>query len=157
MDVSRRLTFLLPAMLLAHEDDANPALDRTSMIHGGAGPFAVAGYRMGEAALKKLNTRRGSFDLEVIHYAPPEVQWSCIIDGLQAATGTSLGKLNLKLVEAPRTGVHSVVRNRKTGETVKLTLSPSFLKDFLNVPPKQLAEAGFQVTKLPDEKIFDID
>ncbi len=157
MDISRRLTFLLPATLLAHEEDANPALDRTSMIHGGAGPFAVAGYRMGEAALKKLNARRGSFDLEVIHHAPHEVQWSCIIDGLQAATGTSLGKLNLKLVEAPRAQVHSVVRNRKTGEAVKLSLSPGFVKEFLNVPTKQLSEAGFQVSKLPDEKIFRID
>lgn len=156
MDLSRRLTFLLPATLLAHDENANPVLDRTSAIHGGAGPFAVAGYRMGEAALKKLNLRRGSFDIEVIHHAPREVQWSCIIDGLQAATGTSLGKLNLKLVETTRENVHSVVRNRKTGEAVKLHLTPAFIKDFLNVAPKQLAEAGYTVSTLDEAKIFKL-
>lgn len=156
MDLSRRLTFLLPTTLLAHDENANPVLDRTSMIHGGAGPFAVAGYRMGEAALRKLNLRRGSFDIEVVHHAPREVQWSCIIDGLQAATGTSLGKLNLKLVESARANVHSLVRNRKTGETVKIYLTPTFIKDFLNVPPKQLAEAGFKVSAMDEEKIFKL-
>lgn len=156
MDLSRRLTFLLPATLLAHDENANPVLDRTSNIHGGAGPFAVAGYRMGDAALRMLKLRRGSFDIEVIHHAPREVQWSCIIDGLQAATGASLGKLNLKLVEAPRANLHSIVRNRKTGETVKLHLTPSFIKDFLNVPPKDLAEAGYTVSTLDENKVFKL-
>lgn len=154
MDLSRRLSFLLPSVLLAHDENANPVLDRTSFIHGGVGPFAVAGYRMGEAALQKLKQPRGSFDLEVIHYAPRAVQWACIIDGLQAATGTSLGKLNLKLVEVPRAQLHSVVRHRPSGQSVTLHLTPAFLRNFLNVPPKQLAEAGYQVSTWDNEKIF---
>lgn len=74
----RRFTMTLAAgtvALQAHDEYAtDPALDRVALIHGGTGPFAVAGYRMGAAALKQLKLNRGSFDLEVIHHAPRPVE-----------------------------------------------------------------------------------
>lgn len=140
--------------LLAHEEDGDPILTRVGMIHGGTGPFAVAGYRMGEAALKQLKLNRGNFAIEVIHYSPREVQWSCIIDGLQAATGASVGKLNLKLVESTKDKVYSVIRNRKTGEEIKLALTPEFVKNNLNLSDKQLLAAGARTTALPENQIF---
>src|SRR5262245_34261564 len=106
MNMKRKI--LIPVLLLVAMGSAavaqtpqNPAtasdLDKIAFVHGGAGPFAVAGYRIGERALKELNLPRGSFSLEVIHKTPSEVQWSCIADGAQAATGASPGKLNLRL------------------------------------------------------------
>ena len=78
--------------------ESNPnvgnAMQQIAFIHGGTGPFAVAGYRIGQRALKELNLPRGTFTLEVIHKTPNEVQYSCIADGVQAATGVSVGKLN---------------------------------------------------------------
>ncbi|WP_375760821.1 FmdE family protein [Corallococcus exercitus] len=50
------------------------ALERVALVHGGAGPWAVAGYRMGEHALQQLGLPRGSFKLEVIHHSPANVQ-----------------------------------------------------------------------------------
>ena len=73
------------------------ALGAVAAVHGGTGPWVVAGYRMGQFALARLGLPRGSFDLEVRHFAPHEVQYSCIVDGAAAATGASLGKLNLAL------------------------------------------------------------
>jgi len=141
--------------LQAHDDQsANPALDRVGLIHGGTGPFAVAGYRMGEAALRELKLNRGSFDLEVIHYAPREVQWSCVVDGLQASTGASLGKLNLSLVESSKDKVFSVIRDRKTGREVKLELTPEFVKANLDLPMTKLAAAGAKLTVAPEKEIF---
>src|SRR5688500_8675683 len=51
----------------ASADDEIAAVAR---IHGGAGPWAVAGYRMGRFALGALGLEPGSFDLEVIHHSP---------------------------------------------------------------------------------------
>ena len=79
-------------------------LDRVRAIHGGTGPWAVAGYRMGERAMKDLDLPRQSFSLGVVHRCPAKVQYSCMADGLQAATGASPGKLNLKVEEAPVEG-----------------------------------------------------
>jgi len=64
-------------------------------IHGMAGPFAVAGYRMGSRALRELNLQRGDFALDVVDESPAKVQWICVVPGVQEATGASLGKLNL--------------------------------------------------------------
>ena len=69
-------------------------------IHWAAGPGPSVGYRMGDRAMRELGLPRQSFNLLVVHHAPAEVQYSCVADGLQAATGASPGKLNLKLVEA---------------------------------------------------------
>jgi formylmethanofuran dehydrogenase subunit E len=79
-------------------------LNHVREVHGEAGPWAVAGYRIGERALKELSVPRHSFGLLVLHRAPAEVQYSCVTDGLMAATGASPGKLNLKLRRFPLSG-----------------------------------------------------
>jgi formylmethanofuran dehydrogenase subunit E len=141
--------------LRAHEEsDAPPAITRTALIHGMAGPFAVAGYRMGAAALVKLKLPRGSMDLDVTHYSPPEVQWSCVIDGLQASTGASLGKMNLRRVDSKET--YSVVKNKKTGQSLRFDLKESLVRANLNLPYDKLHTSGESVAKLTDEEIFDV-
>ena len=89
-------------------------LARVKEVHGAAGPWAVAGYRIGERALKELGLARHSHELDVVHRCPMQVQYSCMADGLQAATGASSGKLNLHIEEATVDGLQTVVRNRST-------------------------------------------
>ena len=140
----------------APKDDADAKLAEVARIHGGAGPWAVAGYRMGERALRELGLERGSFDLDVVHYTPREVQYSCIADGAAAATGASIGKLNLKLEEVPAANVHTVYRRRDKSGSVTFRLTPSFTTRFTNVPRERLGEAGREVLNLRDEEIFEI-
>lgn len=156
--ISRRLwiTAGAAAALGAHHEDPDdpPAVARTAMVHGMAGPFAVAGYRMGAAALGKLGLRRGSMDIDVTHYSPPEVQWSCVIDGLQAATGASLGKMNLRRVDSKET--YSIVKNKKTGQALRFELRESLIQSHLHLPYEKLLEAGKKVARLADEEIFRV-
>ena len=74
-------------------------LAEVARIHGGAGPWAVAGYRMGEHALKELGLERGSFDLVVTHFSPKEVQYACIADGA-AADGYRMSSFILAVVKS---------------------------------------------------------
>jgi formylmethanofuran dehydrogenase subunit E len=131
------------------------ALAGVAFIHGGAGPWVVAGFRMGEAALAKLGLPRQSFDLEVVHHTPDKVQYSCIADGAAAATGASVGKLNLKLVSATDADVETTYRNRATGQAVTLRPTAAFAARFKDVPRTGLAEAGRQVMSLRDADIFE--
>ena len=128
-------------------------LAKVSEIHGVAGPFVLAGFRMGQRALRELGLQSGSFDLEVRHESPSEVQWSCIADGAQAATGASAGKLNLQLREAARDKMRTVFRRKSTGKVVVFQLKPSFAKRYLDLPRDQLTRAGGEVMALPDEEI----
>lgn len=137
----------------AMTDDGSP-LARVAAIHGGAGPFAVAGYRMGARALTVLGRARGDFELEVVHETPRQVQWSCIADGLQAATGTSAGKLNLRVIELDEERTTSIVRDRQSGRGIRFRLTPSFLERWRDLPRERLPEAGRMVMNLEDDEIF---
>jgi hypothetical protein len=127
-----------------------------AQVHGGAGPWVVAGYRMGEFALKRLGLPRGSFDLEVIHHSPREVQYSCVADGAATATGASLGKLNLSLVEVTAARTHTLYRRRSTGQSVDLRVTRAFAARYLDVPLERLPQAGREVIALPDADIFTV-
>lgn len=131
-------------------------LARVKEIHGGTGPWAVAGYRIGERALKDLGLERQSFRLMVIHQCPQEVQFSCMADGLQAATGASPGKLNLKVENAPLNALCTVVKDRETGRTLKFTLLPEFMDTIRDVPFEQLEAEGKRVAEMPEDKIFGV-
>ena len=110
---------------------------------------------MGRYALDKLGLPAQSFDLEVVHHTPAEVQFSCIADGAAAATGASLGKLNLRLEDATEANVATTYRRKSTGRSLVLRPTPSFAARFRDVPRDQLAEAGRTVLALPDEAIFE--
>ena len=131
------------------------ALDEVATIHGGAGPWAVAGYRMGAYALAKLELPRQSFDLEVVHHAPRAVQFTCIADGAAASTGASLGKMNLSIEVADEAHVETTYRNKKTGDAVTLRPSAAFVARFKDVPRDKLGEAGREVMSLPDAEVFE--
>ncbi|WP_165074810.1 formylmethanofuran dehydrogenase subunit E family protein [Paludisphaera rhizosphaerae] len=129
-------------------------LARVRETHGGTGPWAVAGYRMGDRALKELGLPRHSFNLLAVHRSPAEVQYTCIADGLQAATGVSPGKLNLRLEEAAASELKTVVTDRKSERSVTFTLKPEFVRSVLDLPPERLEAEGRRVASLPDEAIF---
>ncbi len=130
------------------------ALAKVAAIHGAAGPFAVIGYRIGVRALAMLGASYGSFDLDVVHRTPLEVQYSCIADGVQAATGVSIGKLNLRIQESTVAHMETIVRNKATGKEVVFRLKPEAISRFLNLPHDQLEPAGRQVMSLSDDQLF---
>jgi formylmethanofuran dehydrogenase subunit E len=138
---------------------ANPAFDDAladvARIHGEAGPWAVAGYRMGRYALAKLGLERQSFDLEVIHYAPHDVMYSCVADGASAATGASVGKLNLRMVDADVSAFATVYRSKASGRTLALRPTRAFAARFGDIPRERLREAGQEVLLLPEADVFE--
>jgi formylmethanofuran dehydrogenase subunit E len=143
---------------MPHAPQAAPdPLQRVAAIHGAPGPFAVAGFRIGQRALKDLGLPEGSFDIEIRHESPAEVQWSCIADGVQASTGASPGKLNLTMRVVPREDLRTVARRKSTGATLSFRLLPSFSQRFVNLPRERLATAGAEVLALPDDQIFSIE
>jgi formylmethanofuran dehydrogenase subunit E len=131
-------------------------LARVKEVHGAAGPWVVAGYRIGERALKELGLARQSHNLDVVHRCPLQVQYSCMADGLMAATGASPGKLNLHLEEATVDGLKTVVRNRERSRSLVFTLKPEFVRSISDLPMDRLEAEGRRVASLPDEEIFSV-
>ena len=145
-----------PALPPPAPDSPEAILARVAAIHGGAGPWVVAGYRMGEYALHRLGLPEGSFDLEVVHHSPLKVQYTCIADGAAAATGASLGKLNLTLAQEPDASrVATTYRRRSTGASLTLRPTARFVERYKDLPRERLAEAGREVLALPDAEVLE--
>jgi formylmethanofuran dehydrogenase subunit E len=137
----------------ANAEDAE--LDLVAAIHGAPGPWAVAGYRMGRHALGKLGLASGSFDLEVTHHTPREVMYSCIADGAAAATGASVGKLNLNLVDSSADHLQTTYRRKSTGQAITLRPTAKFRARFADVPREQARELGRAVLRLSEGDVFE--
>ncbi|BDC47833.1 hypothetical protein F183_A01490 [Bryobacterales bacterium F-183] len=146
------LAAMLPAV--AHDDEQEPPISRTAMVNGMALPFGVAGYLMGERALKTLGLTRCHADLEVAHYCPAGSEMGAVIDGLQASTGASLGKGNLRRAESK--DVYSVVGNRRTGKKLKFVLTEGFVKKHAGMSTKDAYAAGLKVAETSDGEVFRV-
>ncbi len=69
-------------------------LARLRAFHGHLGPFAMLGYRAGKLALRELGVPP-HFGLRARVQCPPHTPDSCFVDGVQYATGCTLGKRNI--------------------------------------------------------------
>ncbi len=142
----------------ASKPKTSKMMRQVAALHGAAGPFAMAGYRMAQHALRVFKSKRWDWSLRVIHHTPRKVQWSCIADGVQAATGVSAGKLSL-LIKFVKTAKETltVIRHRKHKKVLRYKLLPSFVKRFLNTPRKKLKASAKVVATLPETKIFKLE
>jgi formylmethanofuran dehydrogenase subunit E len=131
-------------------------LAEVAAIHGEAGPWAVAGYRMGRFALQTLGLPPQSHELRVVHRSPKTPQFACVADGAQAATGASVGKLNLALEEAPLDQLTTTFTNAKTGASVTLKPAKAFVSRFLNAPREMALENARAVLALKDAEVFEV-
>lgn len=87
-------------------------------FHGHLGPWVVAGARFGMAGLQAVGAQ-GYFDVELNCAGPfANPPQSCFLDGLQVATGATLGKRTLHWQEAEEIVVR--VRNLRSGKTAEL-------------------------------------
>jgi formylmethanofuran dehydrogenase subunit E len=84
------------------------------------------------------------------------VQYSCIADGLQAATGASPGKLNLRIEAAPAAAMKTVIRDQKSGRVLTFTVKREFIRSVMNLPHERLEAEGRRVAGLRDDEIFSL-
>jgi formylmethanofuran dehydrogenase subunit E len=109
-------------------------------IHGHLGPSVVAGARMGMIGLRAVEAK-GYFDVEVTCEGPlAKTPQSCFLDGIQVATGATLGKRNLQWAQADQLAVR--IKNTRTGKTAVLRPTPALMKLLGPFTPQSKAEVG---------------
>ena len=136
--------------------EVETCLSRVLDYHGHLGPWAVIGYRVGERALRESGLQRSSKDLIVVHRCPEAVRYTCMLDGLHAATGASIGKLTLKHKVVPAEQLGTVVVNRAHGRQYHFTINPELVSAILNLDHEHQISEARRVAALPDEKLFHV-
>jgi len=95
-------------------------LASAAQFHGHIGPWAAAGARLGMAGVRAVGAK-GYFDVKVTYEGPfVKPPQSCFIDGLQVATGATLGKQNLHQADSQSDDIAVRITNTRTGDQVEV-------------------------------------
>ena len=127
--------FVLPlaAPSASRSETREQWIELGTRVHGGFGAFIPVGIRIGLDALDRLKAdKRG---LSVTFYNGEKPPCPCVADGVMIATQASPGQGTLQMPpdKAP-SGIMSmiIIRNRKTGEGLKYTISDEWLPIILS-------------------------
>lgn len=123
-----------------HRQPSDPAwLASVVQFHGHLGPSVVAGARMGMIGLRAVEAK-GYFDVEVTCEGPiAKPPQSCFLDGVQVATGATLGKRTLQWVQADRLTMR--IKNTGTSKIIVLRPTPALLELLASFKPQPKAGA----------------
>ncbi len=121
-------------------------VSRAVEFHGHLGPYLICGVKMGLLALRLLGSR-GYSKLTVTAETGITPPVSCLIDGLQMATGCTLGKGNIAVLG----GGHPRAVVRFEGQSVAIELRPEWPEKFAQMDGKAAAR---NVLRASDAELF---
>jgi len=122
-------------------------------FHGHLGPYAVAGFRLGRYALRRLQAE-AYFGLETDVWCPEAPPPSCFLDGIQVSTGCTLGKRNVRHHLAEE--VRAAFKNRHTGEVLVLRLRPEAIQRAVEQMQAHNDVAGARlIQSMTDEELLE--
>lgn len=134
----------------------NRNLQSIRAIHGGLDPGAVAGYRIGKRALSELGLARGARELLAIHRAAMQPQLAAMVDGIQAATGATIGRLNLRLEKPGAKGVETIFSNQSTGRSIVIRLSSASFGLMTSTAGEETEARALKLATMTDGELFDV-
>jgi formylmethanofuran dehydrogenase subunit E len=132
-------TTTLPTAHYVRQQGDPDWLAYAAQFHGHLGPWATAGARLGMAGRNAAGAR-GYFDVRVTcegpFQRPPK---SCFLDGVQVATGATMGKGNLRWVSGDKVVVR--VENTHTGREVEVRPTENLLRLLNSFKPRPKVES----------------
>ena len=118
-------------------------------FHGHRCPFMPLGYRMGQLAMKELGVEHekdhGFFVIPELGVGHPQ---TCLMDGIQIATGATYGK---SLMEKTFWGKLAAVFYKPGKGAVRLSLKPDFTDDFSRQEFFAYRKRGVEPSEIPDK------
>jgi len=127
--------------VLKEETDGSPnsnsikrLLKEGVRFHGHLGPFLILGLKAGLFANKILG--KNCFEVYATVETEPSPPFSCVLDGIQVATGCTMGKRNIELKKGKPLSV-TFTRERKR---LKISLKEEVLNDLKNMNSKEESE-----------------
>jgi formylmethanofuran dehydrogenase subunit E len=121
-------------------------------FHGHLGPFLVLGLKAGLFANKVLG--KDYFKTRAIVETEPKPPYSCFVDGVQIATGCTMGKRNIKI----KRGKSLSLIITKDDKVVKMSIREEIFKSLKNISFKEEAERkALEIVNKPISDLFNIN
>jgi len=126
-------------------------LQNASKFHGHLGLFLVLGVKAGLYANKKMGKDKLKMHAHI--ETEPSPPLSCFADGIQVATGCTMGKRNIEL----KNGNSLSVKFTKGDVQLRLEIKPALLEQFKKISSlEENKKAALSIVNMHIEDIFDI-
>lgn len=136
------------------EEDRQTLLD-TLKFHGHRCWASVAGVRVGLAALRVLNVKRsGGRQLHAFVEIGEDHGGMCFGDGVQYATGCTLGKGNLEKTPYGKLAVTLI--ERATNRAVRVSYKPTLAKQISESPFMVKRGQGIEPDQIPEAEQLEL-
>jgi len=140
-------------------EDVATILDVAKDFHGHLGPFLAIGVRVGLVGLRELQTSRQTTDLRVKVLLEYSIPYSCILDGIQATTGCTIGNKRLVWEESP---AFSVSFTNSEGTTVTVSILRTALEELhskleRSTSRRELERLAFDVASKAESELLVVD
>jgi formylmethanofuran dehydrogenase subunit E len=133
----------------------HPLLVAAGRFHGHIGPFLAIGLRMGKIANEALG--RDPMETRASVVVEPRPPRSCIVDGIQYATGCTMGKGNIVIRPSPDEVTATFHMGQKSVEIrVKQALLDRIGRDLDGKPEKAVIDYAFGIMDTASDEIFEV-
>jgi formylmethanofuran dehydrogenase subunit E len=136
-------------------EDFRCLLEKARDLHGHLGPFLVVGVRAGLRGLRELQTRKENLDVSATARLIYSVPYSCILDGIQVATGCTIGNQRLKFENSTNLTIQFW---SKAGRTATITILPEAVEELRRELVRELSseEVAYKAASLAEEELFKV-
>jgi formylmethanofuran dehydrogenase subunit E len=134
-------------------------IENAVKLHGHLGPFLVMGVRMGEIAGKHLDLDcKNSCKLQTSIRTPLFTPFSCVIDGIQASTGCTVGNQKLRIEKSTKK-ITAIFKLQGSDKTMKISVNTEIAETLIvkmarGVSVEQLA---MEIAEMQEEQLFVIE
>ncbi|MEO0073936.1 MAG: formylmethanofuran dehydrogenase subunit E family protein [candidate division WOR-3 bacterium] len=128
-------------------------LAAAARFHGHLGPWLVLGLRAG------FHSRRlgGSpFARKALVWCPARTPYSCFIDGIQFASGCTLGKANIRHIPSRRCRVRFASGRSSITLTVRTELF-RWLEQWQDIPETTVERLARRIARTPFSLLFEVE
>lgn len=125
-------------------------LEEAARFHGHLGPYLVLGIKMGLLAKNILKSDPFNMKAEVHTLKRPP--YSCIIDGIQIASGCTLGKGNISIQKDQK--IYSIFM--KDSEKITIIMKPEILESLQDITREELEDYARALFTRKDDELFDV-
>ncbi|RLE76362.1 MAG: hypothetical protein DRJ56_04230 [Thermoprotei archaeon] len=130
------------------------ALEEAVRLHGHRGPWLVMGYRAGARACEVLDPT-DEFSLYCVVKTPLRTPYTCAVDGIQASTRCTLGKLLISVEEASADEIAYIFIDRRSGRRLELRLRPGVAEWVSRLCELGMEVAAREVERAPLWRLFE--
>jgi formylmethanofuran dehydrogenase subunit E len=136
-------------------EDLACLLEKAKDFHGHLGPFLVVGVRVGLRGLRELQTRKENLDVSAKARLTYSVPYSCILDGIQVATGCTIGNRRLTYENSPNP---MVLFQNRAGTAVTVSILPEAIDELIRQLAKDVPaeEAAQKAAAMAEEELFKV-